>query len=159
MVATLRRRGVRINNNTVKTPPVDRGRTFRFAIQLPNQLTRTQRFRSVIIRMKRSNALVQLQSVNQTRLNSRGCDFSIEARNGLTTNLLMCRLPNDGTLSITATIHSHVARLRRDFPPKLQTRLIFSAASFIQISLQRILVALIRTILLMLLVLFVFLRS
>lgn len=141
--------------------PVKRrgGGTFRCALGIRKQLDSPRRFKGVVVRHRRSKTVLHLGSVTEVSLKSTSCDIISQLGKRPATTVTVCRRPNSGSLSISGKIGTGVRRLTTGFPTKISCGIALSAASIVRTSVSRIVIAFFRAALLIVLIVFLFLRG
>lgn len=122
-------------------------------------LSAPRRFNSVVLEIRSRKGILHLGSITGVRLNDTKCKIISHLGKRPATTVTICRLPKDGSLSISGRIHTHVTRLTRAFPTKIGCGIALSAASIMRSSVSRIVGAFIRTVVLIILIVFFFLRD
>lgn len=122
-------------------------------------LSAMDRFRSVIIHTGTGKSVVHLGSITHISLRTSSCGARDNVGKRGTTMLNVCVLPNTGTVRITSGIGRTVRRVDGGFPRKLDCRVPFSVAACVSRSVRRICGALFRTLMLIMLIMFLSLRD
>lgn len=133
--------------------------TFRCDLAIGKHLSSPSRFNGVILHDSAKNGVLHLGSITHVSLKSTSCGIISRLHKGPATTVTVCRRPNSGSLSMSGKIGTGVRRLTRAFPSKMRCGIALSAASMVGRSVSRMLIAFLRAALLMMLIVFLFLRG
>jgi HAE1 family hydrophobic/amphiphilic exporter-1 len=139
--------------------PTPKGQPYYIGVRVVGQLVTPQDFGNVILRSTPQGGYVRIRDVGYTEL---GADSytSTSLRNGkLTIGLGIQQLPSANALQVSAAVLKEMSVLERRFPPGVHWGLNFDTTDFVRESMKEVVITLLFSILLVVIVIYVFLQD
>jgi HAE1 family hydrophobic/amphiphilic exporter-1 len=102
---------------------------------------------------------MKVKDVGRVELGAENYDTNVLANRQPGVALAIYQQPGSNAIDVANKIRETLAELRRDFPPGLQDSLVYDITDFIESSQEEVLHTLVETILLVILVIFIFLQD
>jgi HAE1 family hydrophobic/amphiphilic exporter-1 len=139
--------------------PTPKGQPYYISVLVAGQLATAQQFENVILRSTAQGGYVRIRDVGYAQL---GADSytSSSLRNGkLNIGLGIQQLPSANALQVSAAVLKEMSVLGQRFPPGVHWGLNFDTTDFVRESIREVVVTLLFSILLVVLVIFIFLQD
>jgi HAE1 family hydrophobic/amphiphilic exporter-1 len=139
--------------------PTPKGQPYYIGVRVVGQLATPQEFGNVILRSTAQGGYVRVRDVGYAEL---GADSytSTSLRNGkLTIGLGIQQLPSANALQVSAAVLKEMSVLERRFPPGVHWGLNFDTTDFVRESMKEVVITLLFSILLVVIVIYVFLQD
>lgn len=152
----LTRRGVR---STAKSFNRGSSRACRCAVGCGKHLVAPRRFNRVMVHSASGNRMLGLGSVTSLRLKRRDCTCGNAASKRGNVSYVVFRATNSGTARMGGGVSGFLRRTQGSLPGKMRLARLVDSGSFLCTSVCRMIGALVRTVVLMVLIICIFLRS
>ncbi len=137
----------------------DQAYTFILRLSGQGQLATPEEFGNLVLRSGPEGALVRLRDVGRAEEGARSyaIDTTADGRPGVA--VAIYQLPGSNAIDVANGIRDQLAILGKQFPPGLESKLIFDVTDFVNASLSEVFITLLQAIALVVLVIFVFLQD
>ncbi|HEX6794404.1 MAG TPA: multidrug efflux RND transporter permease subunit [Casimicrobiaceae bacterium] len=138
------------------SPP---NQAFQYGVEVHGRLVTAQEFGDIIVKAQPDGSLVHVRDIAQVELGAK--DYSVQARyNGQPTATFGVNLtPEASAVSVSRAIRTELDQLKRAFPADLDYDIVVDKTVFVLASLDEVLKTLGESLLLVMIVVFVFLQS
>ena len=168
VVAALRAQNVQVAAGSVGAPPFDNGRpASQLEIQTLGRLTTPEQFANVIIKRDAQGRLTRISDVARVELGAQ--DYTTNAYMGLSPDgkptlrtavaLGIQQLPGSNALETAEAIKATMVKLKKDFPPGLDYKIIYNPTEFVADSINEVYKTLFIALILVVAVVMIFLQT
>ncbi len=159
VTAALTAQNVQVPAGAFGQEPTPKGQPYYIGVRVVGQLVTPQDFGNIILRSTAQGGYVRVHDVGYAEL---GADSytSTSLRNGkLTIGLGIQQLPAANALQVSAAVLKEMAELEKHFPPGVHWGLNFDTTDFVRESMKEVVITLLFSILLVVIVIYVFLQD
>ncbi|MBD2464179.1 efflux RND transporter permease subunit [Oscillatoria sp. FACHB-1407] len=124
-----------------------------------SRLTDPAEFENLVLRTEDDGTLIKFGDVGRVELGAEDYNSFLRFRGSEAVGLGITQLPGSNALDVARSVKQELERLQNDFPPGLQYQIAFDTTSFVEASLEELLITLITAIALVVVILFIFLQD
>ena len=157
--AALASQNVQVPAGAFGQEPTPKGQPYYIGVRVVGQLVTPQQFDNIILRSTAQGGFIRVRDVGYSQL---GADSytSTSLRNGkLNIGLGIQQLPSANALQVSAAVLKEMGVLERRFPPGIHWGLNFDTTDFVRESMKEVVITLLFSILLVVIVIYVFLQD
>ncbi len=133
--------------------------TFQYALRYKGRLEKPEEFENIVIRALPSGEVLRLKDVAQVELGATSYQFVGRVNGSPGASLSIYQTPGSNATEVIAAIEKFLAGAEEDFPIDLEMAVLSNSNDFLFASIKNVVRTLIEAIILVILVVFVFLRS
>lgn len=133
--------------------------TFQYAMRYKGRLEKPEEFENVVIRALPNGEVLRLRDVADVELGTQSYQFIGEVNNCPGTSFSIYQTPGSNATEIINKIDAFMEEAKKDFPVDLEATVLLTSNDFLYASISNVARTLVEAILLVILVVFVFLRS
>ncbi len=159
VVAALREQNVQVTAGQVGQPPARDGQTFQISVRAVGRLSEPAEFENIILKTAEDGALVRLKDVGRVELGAEDYSSDLQFNGQDAVGLGITQLSNANALEVDRAALGELERLSKRFPPGMKYHLAFDATDVVNESIRDVLFTLAGSIVLVILVIFVFLKD
>ncbi len=159
VVNAIREQNVQVAAGVIGQQPMAKGVSFQLAVSAQGRLANEEQFGDIVIKSGADGQITRVRDVARVELAAR--DYSMDSKlNGVPTSTIgIFQLPGSNSLETSKAVHALMERLKQNFPPGLDYRIVFDTTTFTRESILAVLHTLIEAMILVVLVVVVFLQS
>lgn len=159
-----------VSAGQIGAPPVSKGQSYQFTVNVPGQLADPAQFANIIIKTidtkpdenasaSNSPQVVRIADVGRVELGSNSYSISAKLNNKPTAAIGIYQLPGANALQVAQDVRAAVAKMAKKFPPGLKYSIPFDTTIFVTASVDEVYKTLFEAGILVLIVIVVFLQN
>jgi hydrophobe/amphiphile efflux-1 (HAE1) family protein len=133
--------------------------TFEYSLRYRGRLEKPAEFENIIIRALPNGEVLKLKDVAQVELGARSYQFIGRVNGSPGASLMVFQTPGSNATEVIRKIEKYLDRAREDFPIDLELAVLSNSNDFLFASIKNVIRTLLEAILLVILIVFLFLRS
>ncbi|TAM87547.1 hydrophobe/amphiphile efflux-1 family RND transporter, partial [bacterium] len=160
VIAALQEQNVNVAAGAIGSQPAPAGQPYTYTVRAMGRLTTPDQFRQIILRAGANGGYVRLGDVAKIDLGSESYDTAIRF-DGKTNSigLGVLQLPSANALSVSQAVRAQMDTLAKAFPPGVHYEVAFDTSVFVHESIKEVLFTLLFSIVLVILVIYLFLQD
>ncbi|GAB4367610.1 MAG: multidrug efflux RND transporter permease subunit [Kiloniellaceae bacterium] len=159
VVEALRDQNVQVSGGAIGAPPNPGDNAFQYVVSTQGRFEDPREFRSVIVKAGEDGRLIRLQDVARIELGAREYITNSYLNGKPAVALAIFQRPGTNALETSDAVIATMERLKQDFPPGIDYRIVYNPTEFIAESIDAVYQTLFEAVLLVVLVVLVFLQS
>lgn len=159
VVTALQEQNIQVAAGQIGQPPNMPNQSFQMSVRAIGRLTNASQFEDLIIKTNSDGSLIKLKDVGRAELGAESYTSSLRFNGHDAVGLGIFQLPDSNALEVGKAVKAKMATLSKSFPPGLQYRLNIDTTDVIQQSLDEVVFTLAMSIMLVVIVIFLFLQS
>ncbi len=160
VVTALQQQNVQVAAGSIGSAPEPRTQSYTLTVNAAGQLTDPKQFRNIILRSNPYGGFTRLGDVARIQLGAE--DYSSFIRfdgNSNVVGLGVLQLPTANALTVSKSVLAKMAELSKSFPAGVHYQVAFDSTSFVRESIKEVVTTLVLSIVLVVLVIFLFLQD
>jgi hydrophobic/amphiphilic exporter-1 (mainly G- bacteria), HAE1 family len=160
VINALEEQNVEVAAGSVGSPPTAPNQKYTYAINALTQLSTPQQFANIILRADPSGGFTRLGDVARVELGAQ--DYSTDLRfdgNTKVVGMGVLQYPDANALQVSDAVQQKLDQLSVNFPPGIYYKVAFDTTSFVRESIREVLITLLISVVLVILVIFLFLQD
>ena len=159
VVKAIAEQNVQVSGGALGQEPVDKGSAFQLTVTTQGRFNDPRQFRGIIVRSTPDGRLVRVQDVARVELGAQDY-FTNSYLNGKpAVALAIFQRPATNALDTAAEIIATMNKLKENFPPGLDYKIVYNPTDFIRDSVREVYKTLFEAVILVVIVVIVFLQS
>ena len=160
VIAALQEQNVNVAAGAIGSQPAPSAQPYTYTVRAMGRLTTPDQFRQIILRAGANGGYVRLGDVAKIDLGSESYDTAIRF-DGKTNSigLGVLQLPSANALSVSQAVRAQMDTLAKAFPPGVHYEVAFDTSVFVHESIKEVLFTLLFSIVLVILVIYLFLQD
>ena len=159
VVKAITEQNVQVSGGALGQEPVDKGSAFQLTVTTQGRFNDPRQFRGIIVRSTPDGRLVRVQDVARVELGAQDY-FTNSYLNGKpAVALAIFQRPATNALDTAAQIIATMDKLKENFPPGLDYKIVYNPTDFIRESVREVYKTLFEAVILVVIVVIVFLQS
>ena len=146
------------SNNYLTAVGQTKGSLIQVNLTANTDLHTVEEFKRLVIR-EQDGAIVRLEDIGQIVLGAEDYEADVQFSGQTAVFMGLFTLPNANTLDVIKRVRSEMELIKKDLPGGLQARIAYDATDYINTAIREVLTTLIDTLLIVMLVIFLFLGS
>ncbi len=159
VVSALNQQNVQIAAGGVGNAPTADTQPFHINIRAVGRLTSPQQFGNLLLRALPNGGFVRFRDVGRTELGAEDYSQMVRFDGKTAVGIGIQALPTANALNVAKAVRAAMAGFQRDFPPGVSANVAFDATLFVTESLKEVLITLGLSIVLVVVVVFIFLQD
>ena len=159
VVNAIREQNVQVAAGVIGQQPMAKGVAFQLAVSAQGRLANEAEFGDIVIKSGEDGQITHVRDVARVELAAR--DYSMDSKlNGEPTSTTgIFQLPGSNSLETSDAVHALMERLKLNFPPGLDYRIVFDTTGFTRDSIRAVFHTFLEAMILVVLVVVIFLQS
>ncbi len=157
VLAAIREQNIQVAAGKVGAPPSPDTLAFEYTIKTLGRLQDAGQFRNIILKTEDTGRIVRLEDVAEVRLGSQMYSWFAQHNSSPSTVMGVFQRPGANALEVAENIRTTMEKLKQSFPEDLEYSIAFDPTRFITESIKEVLITLVFTVVLVVLVVFIFL--
>ena len=145
-------------NNYLTAVGQTKGSLIQVNLTANTDLHTVEEFKRLVLR-EQDGAIVRLEDVSQIVLGAEDYEASVQLSGQTAVFMGLFTLPNANTLDVIKRVRSEMELIKKDLPGGMQARIAYDATEYINTAIREVLTTLVDTLLIVMLVIFLFLGS
>jgi HAE1 family hydrophobic/amphiphilic exporter-1 len=159
VVNALREQNLQVAAGALGEPPAPSEQLYQISVRAMGRLSEAEQFEDIVVKAGRDGALVRIRDVGRVELGAETYTSNLRFGGLDAAGLGIQLLPSANALETFQGVVDEMARLEKNFPPGLQSRIAFDNVGVVRESIIEVLKTLGEAILLVVLVMFLFLQK
>ncbi len=159
VVAALREQNVQVAAGQVGQAPAPEGQTYQISVRAVGRLSEPGQFENIILKTAADGTTVRLKDVGRAELGAEDYNSELQYNGHEAVGIGLSQLSNANALEVARAALAELDRLSKRFPPGMKYSLAFDATDVVHESIQDVLFTLAGSIVLVVLVIFLFLED
>ena len=160
VISALQQQNVEVAAGSIGSPPESGTQPYTYTINAVGRLSTPQQFASIVLRTNPNGGFTRLGDVARIQLGAE--DYSSFLRFDGNQNVIglgVQQLPTANALSVSQGVIARLDQLSKNFPPGVHYQVAFNSTTFVRESIKEVVITLLLSILLVVLVIFLFLQD
>ena len=157
--AALREQNNQVAAGKLAQAPAPKGQSFVYQLNVLGRLETPEQFADIIIRADSDGTIVRIRDVGRVELGAEDYTWSTSMNGKTTAALGIFQLANANSIQIANDVRKTMERLAKNFPDDMQWSINHDTTEFIKESTREVLITLVESILLVILVVYIFLQN
>ncbi len=157
--AALREQNNQVAAGKLAQAPTPKGQSFVYQLNVLGRLETPEQFANIIIRADSDGTVVRVSDVGRVELGAEDYTWSTSMNGKTTAALGIFQLANANSIQIAKDVRETMERLAKNFPDDMQWSINHDTTEFIKESTREVIITLIESILLVILVVYIFLQN
>ena len=159
VVSALNQQNVQIAAGALGDAPSAADQPFHINIRAVGRLSTPEQFGNLLLRALPDGGYVRFRDVGRVELGAESYSQAVRFDNKTAVGIGIQALPTANALDVARAVRAAMADYRRDFPPGVDAKVAFDATLFVTESLKEVLITLALSVVLVVLVVFIFLQD
>jgi multidrug efflux pump len=159
VVRAIREQNIQVAAGVLGAPPSPSDATFQLAINAQGRLTTEEEFGHIVVRATKEGQITRLSDVARIELGSSRYSLRSLLDNKDAVGIGVFQRPGTNALQASADVHATMERLKQNFPPGVDYRIVYDPTIFVRESINAVAHTLVEAILLVVIVVVVFLQT
>lgn len=160
VVQAIREQNTQVAAGIIGAPPAPNNTEFQLAINTQGRLTSEEDFANIIVRADANDgSLLRVKDIGRVELGPGTYALRSLLNNQEAAAVAVFQAPDSNALALSQAVRDTMERLKKDFPPGMEYRIVYDPTRFVQSSIDKVITTLIEAILLVVLVVIVFLQT
>lgn len=155
----IREQNIQVGAGQIGQQPAPDDQQYQFNLSAVSRMTEVSEFENLVLKTGTDGALVRLKDVGRVELGAENYGTFLTYNGQEAIGLGVNQRPNTNALQTAQQIRDELERLKQDFPPGLTYAIAFDTTMFVSASLEDVVKTLIESVVLVVLVIFVFLQD
>ncbi len=159
VAAALSEQNIQVGAGRIGGEPAPTGQQYQLDLRAISQLTDPAEFENLILKTDENGALVRFRDVGRVELGAQDYSSFLRFRGEEAVGLGIYQLAGSNALEVARKVKAEIARLAPTLPVGMKYQLAFDTTQFVEDSLSEVVKTLIESVVLVILVIFVFLQN
>ncbi|MDJ1167960.1 efflux RND transporter permease subunit [Roseofilum sp. BLCC_M154] len=159
VVNALREQNLQVGAGKIGQAPSPDGQLFEIPLQATGRFADVSEFEELVVKVGSGGTLVKLKDVAQVELGAQDYTVNVLLNTNPGVGIAIYQLPGSNALETAQAVKSEMERLSVNFPPGMNMVVAYDTTTFINKSLEEVVITLFQAIGLVILILFVFLQD
>ncbi len=159
VIAAIQSQNIQVAAGAVGQPPVSGDQQQQLTILTPGELTTPAQFENIIIRANQNGGVVRVRDIGTVQLAAQQYSTNAALDGSPSATLAIYQSPNANALAVASSIEQQMQALSKQFPPGLKYAIVYNATNFVSANIVEILWTLGITLVLVVLVVYLFLQD
>ncbi len=159
VVNALQQQNIQVGAGKIGQAPVLEDQQFEIPLRAVGRFVDVSDFEELVLSVGSGGTLVKVKDVGRVELGAQDYTIDIVLNTDPGVGIAIYQLPGSNALETANAVKMEIARLSEDFPPGLNMVIAYDTTTFINQSLQEVVITLLQAIGLVILILFVFLQD
>ncbi|HYW18942.1 MAG TPA: efflux RND transporter permease subunit [Nodularia sp. (in: cyanobacteria)] len=139
--------------------PAPEGQRYQIDVRAVSRLTEPSEFAEIVLRTNEDGTLIKFKDVGRAELGAENYNSFLRYRAKDAVGVGIYQLPGSNALDVARGVREEMARLAPNFPPGLRYEVAFDTTLFVEESMSEVIKTLIESVVLVMIVIFVFLQD
>ena len=159
VIAAIQSQNIQVAAGQIGQPPVSGDQQQQLTILAPGELTNPQQFENIIIRTNPNGGVVRVRDIGSVQLAAQQYTTSAALDGNPSATLAVYQTPDANALGVAQAVEQQMKVLSAHFPPGLKYAIVYNATNFVSANITEIIRTLAITLVLVVLVVFIFLQD
>ncbi len=159
VTAAIQSQNIQVAAGAIGQPPVSGDQQQQLTILTPGELTSPAQFENIIIRANQNGGVVRIKDIGTVELAAQQYSTNAALDGNPSATLAIYQTPNANALAVARSIEQQMKTMSKQFPPGLKYAIVYNATNFVSANIVEIVQTLAITLVLVVLVVFLFLQD
>jgi hydrophobic/amphiphilic exporter-1 (mainly G- bacteria), HAE1 family len=159
VIAAIQEQNAQVSPGEIGTEPVTQKQAFQYTIRTMGRLENVEQFENIVLKVSDDRRILHLKDVAKIELGAQNYSSVVRFNGTPCVMVGIMHTPGANALEVANGIQKTMNNLAADFPDGLEWRLGFNPTKFISESLREVILTLVFTVVLVVLVVFIFLQD
>lgn len=159
VVDAINSQNLQVGIGRIGQQPAPDEQLYQLDLRTQSRLTDPAQFEELVLRTEDDGTLIKFRDVGRVELGAEDYNSFLRYRGRDAVGLGVTQLPGSNAIEVATAVKAEMARLSETFPPGLEYRVAFDTTSFVEASLEEVLVTLFIAVGLVILIIFIFLQD
>ncbi|MBD2612348.1 MAG: efflux RND transporter permease subunit [Nostoc sp. GBBB01] len=155
----LSEQNIQVGAGRIGQEPAPEGQNYQIDVRAASRLTDTREFDEIVLKTEDDGTLVKFKDVGRAELGAENYNTFLRFLGKDAIGLGIYQVPGSNALDVATGVKDEIARLAPSFPPGMKYEVAFDTTMFVEESLAEVFQTLIESIVLVVIVIFVFLQD
>ncbi|MDH6059543.1 efflux RND transporter permease subunit [Chrysosporum bergii ANA360D] len=155
----LSEQNLQVGAGSIGQEPAPEGQRYQIDVRAASRLAEPSEFAEIVLKTNNDGTLIKLKDVGRVELGAENYSSFLRYRAKDAVGLGVYQLPGSNALDVARGVREEMARLAPNFPPGLQYQVAFDSTRFVEESMSEVINTLITSVVLVVIVIFVFLQD
>ncbi len=155
----IEQQNVQAASGQVGAPPAPSKTPFTYQINTLGRLSQVKQFENIIVKVESNGAIVRLKDIAKVQVGAQSYDVTVKLNKHPTNVMMVYQLPGANAIQISKQVREAMQKLSQRFPQDMKYVIPYDIVTFVNASLEEVVVTLFEAIILVVIVVFVFLQS
>ncbi|MEH1954405.1 efflux RND transporter permease subunit [Nostoc sp.] len=155
----LSEQNLQVGAGRIGQEPAPEGQRYQLDVRAVSRLAEPSEFEEIVLKTQDDGTLVKLKDVGRAELGAENYSSFLRFRGNDAVGLGIYQVPGSNALDVARGVKAELARLTPGFPPGMKYKVAFDTTSFVEESLAEVVKTLIESVVLVVIVIFVFLQD
>ncbi|MEH2146919.1 efflux RND transporter permease subunit [Nostoc sp.] len=155
----LSEQNLQVGAGRIGQEPAPEGQKYQLDVRAVSRLAEPSEFEEIVLKTQDDGTLVKLKDVGRAELGAENYSSFLRFRGNDAVGLGIYQVPGSNALDVAREVKAELARLAPSFPPGMKYQVAFDTTSFVEESLAEVVKTLIESVVLVVIVIFVFLQD
>jgi hydrophobic/amphiphilic exporter-1 (mainly G- bacteria), HAE1 family len=159
VVDALNEQNIQVGAGQIGQQPAPDDQTYQIDLRALSRFTEPSEFAEMVIKTDQNGTLIKLKDVGRAELGAENYNTFLRFRGQEGVGIGIFPIPGSNALTVAKAVKEEMARLEPNFPPGMEYQVAFDTTSFVEASLSEVAITLLLSIVLVVLVIFLFLQD
>ncbi|MBD2597490.1 efflux RND transporter permease subunit [Nostoc spongiaeforme FACHB-130] len=159
VINALHQQNLQLGIGSIGQPPAPNGQMYQIELQTQGRLKEAAEFENMVIKAGTDGTLVKLKDVGRAELGAENYSSFARYSGHVAVGYQILQIPGSNALKIANAVKAEMEQIAKDFPPGLKYEFPYDSSLFVEASRQEVVKNLLESIVLVVLVIFVFLQD
>ncbi|MCC5606501.1 efflux RND transporter permease subunit [Nostoc sp. CHAB 5834] len=155
----LAEQNLQVGAGRIGQEPAPEGQRYQLDVRAASRLAEPSEFEEIVLKTGEDGTLVKLKDVGRAELGAENYSSFLRFRANDAVGLGIYQIPGSNALDVAKGVKAEIARLAPSFPPGMKYQVAFDTTMFVEESMAEVLKSLIESVVLVVIVIFVFLQD
>ena len=159
VIQALHQQNLQLGIGSIGQPPAPDGQMYQLDLQTVGRLKEASEFEDIVLKTGDDGTLVKLKDVGRAELGAESYSSFARYSGHVAVGYQVLQIPGSNALTIAKAVKVEMAQLAKNFPPGLTYEIPYDSSRFVEASFKEVVITLLQSVLLVVLVIFVFLQD
>jgi HAE1 family hydrophobic/amphiphilic exporter-1 len=159
VINALHQQNLQLGIGSIGQPPAPNRQMYQIELQTQGRLKEADEFENMVIKAGTDGTLVKLRDVGRAELGAENYSSFARYSGHVAVGYQILQIPGSNALNIANAVKAEMEQIAKDFPPGLKYEFPYDSSLFVEASRQEVVKNLLESIVLVVLVIFVFLQD
>jgi HAE1 family hydrophobic/amphiphilic exporter-1 len=159
VINALNKQNIQLGIGSIGQPPAPDGLMYQIDLLAVGRLGEVSEFENIVLKADKDGTLVKLKDVGRAELGAESYSSFARYDGHISVGYQILQIPGSNALNIARAVKTQMARLAKKFPPGLTYEIPYDSSRFVEASFREVVITLLQSVLLVVLVIFIFLQD
>ncbi|MEW6498218.1 MAG: efflux RND transporter permease subunit, partial [Cyanobacteriota bacterium] len=159
VINALNKQNIQLGIGSIGQPPAPDGLMYQIDLLSVGRLREVSEFENIVLKADKDGTLVKLKDVGRAELGAESYSSFARYDGHISVGYQILQIPGSNALNIARAVKVQMARLAKKFPPGLTYEIPYDSSRFVEASFWEVVITLLQSVLLVVLVIFIFLQD